>query len=399
MQTTLQCTVQKNSSLGYKLVMNFYFLALALFSSLISVYLMEMGFSAVQAGTTVSAAFIASLLTQPFFGPLAEKFGIRRLGTILFSAALAGGLLFMRAKSLPAIVILYSTVLLLMNGMNPLIESLAASSPFHYGKIRIWGTIGYSIGAQAAGILYDRISPAAVYGAFAAAVLFTVIGFLLIEPNQENHGVREKQKEGSPAEQKTGWSVLFRNRSYLFYLLIYALFSGCSEAGNTFIPAQLKELGLNAGMVSTILCLSCLVQSPLVLYSSKIMNRFSVRILGIVSIGLTLAEMAVLAFSIPLSCTILIILLTKTTGVMLFIMLNLKIVGLLVPRRAVMRGLALIAAGKNLTAVLFNQASGWIVQSAGYSGLCLLLTLILVLSAVLFAFLKMPEEKNRMQFS
>lgn len=66
---------------------------------------------------------------------------------MLFSLAGIGGFAFMFADSLITITIGYSFVLTLINGTNPVMEKIASSSPYQYGKIRIWGTIGYAIGS------------------------------------------------------------------------------------------------------------------------------------------------------------------------------------------------------------------------------------------------------------
>ena len=62
-----------------------------------------------------------------------------------------GGLVFMLSCHLIMIMISYSVVLMSINGVNPIMEKIATASPYQYGKIRIWGTIGYALGSQLAG--------------------------------------------------------------------------------------------------------------------------------------------------------------------------------------------------------------------------------------------------------
>ena len=53
----------------------------------------------------------------------------------------------------------YGIVLVCLNGTAPMMEVFATQSPYAFGKIRVWGTIGYSVGVQIAGWVYHQFSP------------------------------------------------------------------------------------------------------------------------------------------------------------------------------------------------------------------------------------------------
>ena len=58
----------QNSYFAYFLMYNFYFLSYALFSTLISVYMLDKGYSASQVSLVVSASFFSSMIVQPTHG-------------------------------------------------------------------------------------------------------------------------------------------------------------------------------------------------------------------------------------------------------------------------------------------------------------------------------------------
>lgn len=64
----------KNSYLSYFLMYNFYYLSWAVFSALISVYLLDKGFKASEVSLVVSTSFFASMVFQPFIGMLSDRF-------------------------------------------------------------------------------------------------------------------------------------------------------------------------------------------------------------------------------------------------------------------------------------------------------------------------------------
>ena len=73
-------------------------------------------------------------------------------------------------------------------------EKIASSSPYQYGKIRIWGTIGYAIGSWLAGMIYQLISPSAIFICFIITMILCIIGLL---------GTKTPSELGQNNEEKT----------------------------------------------------------------------------------------------------------------------------------------------------------------------------------------------------
>ena len=86
--------IYQNIYLSYFLMYNFYYLSWALFSALISVYLMNMGFRASDVSLVVSASFLTSLITQPIIGKWNDQYDMKVVNTILFVIAIIGAILF-----------------------------------------------------------------------------------------------------------------------------------------------------------------------------------------------------------------------------------------------------------------------------------------------------------------
>ena len=230
-----------NSYLAYVLVYTFYFLSFALFSSLISVYMLGLGFSAGQTSVVVSVAFFASMLAQPVMGILNDRLSIKKVTLFSFGAIIFIAIYFMQARDLLGLTIGYSLVVMLINGVNPVMDVLAARSPYTYGKIRIWGTIGYALGSQLAGVLYQYVSPMAIFIAFIGAMIITIVGVLSIKIRSES----PKSDEAPKTKKDSYISQILTNKTYLYYLLIVALYSGVGNAGHTYIPAMLQHSGLS----------------------------------------------------------------------------------------------------------------------------------------------------------
>lgn len=395
MSNTLSVSRIRNSYFSYFLMFTFYYLSWALLSSLISVYLIGLGFSAGQASLVVSVSFFASMVTQPFIGSMADRYGLKKISILLFLLSLAGGALFIFCRSLVLVTIVYSFVMVLINGTNPIVEKLATASPFAYGKIRIWGTIGYAAGTQLAGTLYDAISPSAVFAAFIVSMVLCIAGMKLTEPDVHTE---IDEPELQPDAQKKMDSML-KNRTFVFYLVIFALFSGVTAAANTFIPSMFTSEGLPASTASVILSAAVLFELPVVFFSGRFMDRMTSRNLSLTAFVMVLIQMLVYGFDMPAAWSIPVTLLTKHTASMLYIMINLKIVSSLIPDSQQITALALAAAVKNLASIVFNNLAGTLIDSNGYPAAFLVMAAVMAFVIVLTFLIRLPAGTDRHLFS
>ncbi len=80
----------RNSYLAYFLVYNFYYLSWAMFSCLISVYLMGKGYKAADVSLVVSISYLASLIAQPFVGELSDRYSVKKVNVISLILAMIG---------------------------------------------------------------------------------------------------------------------------------------------------------------------------------------------------------------------------------------------------------------------------------------------------------------------
>lgn len=106
----------RNSYPAYLLLYCFYFMSTALFTTLISVYLLGKDYSASQVSTVVSIAFFLSMMTQPLFGYVNERFGIIKMTILSLGLLLLGVCGFIWAPNLLWLTIFYGLVLICLNG-------------------------------------------------------------------------------------------------------------------------------------------------------------------------------------------------------------------------------------------------------------------------------------------
>ena len=380
----------KNSYLSYFLMYNFYYLSWAVFSALISVYLLDKDFKASEVSLVVSTSFLTSMIFQPVIGMFSDRYDVKKVNFVLFTLAGIGGLAFMFASSLITITIGYSFVLTLINGTNPVMEKIASSSPYQYGKIRIWGTIGYATGSWLAGMIYQLISPSAIFICFIITMILCIIGLL---------GTQTPSELGQNNEEKTKTSTLFHNYKYLYYLIIAAIFQGITNMTNTYIPAMFQNDGLKVSLVSTILSFAVLCEAPLVLFSHKFMDKLTNKRLLIIAYSMITIQFLCYALNVWLPLKVIITLITKHPSGMLFIMINLKIVSTLVPKEHQITALAFVQTLRNLSSIIFQNIAGQILDISSYQILFALSLIVIVVSFVLVILFKVPSGKDQKLFN
>ena len=380
----------KNSYLSYFLMYNFYYLSWAIFSALISIYLLDKGFKASEVSLVVSTSFLTSMIFQPVIGMFSDRYDVKKVNFVLFTLAGIGGLAFMFASSLITITIGYSFVLTLINGTNPVMEKIASSSPYQYGKIRIWGTIGYATGSWLAGMIYQLISPSAIFICFIITMILCIIGLL---------GTKTPSELGQNNEEKTKTSTLFHNHKYLYYLIIAAIFQGITNMANTYIPAMFQNDGLKVSLVSTILSFAVLCEAPLVLFSHKFMDKLTNKRLLIIAYSMITIQFLCYALNVWLPLKVIITLITKHPSGMLFIMINLKIVSTLVPKEHQITALAFVQTLRNLSSIIFQNIAGQILDISSYQILFALSLIVIVVGFVLVILFKVPSGKDQKLFN
>ena len=380
----------KNSYLCYFLMYNFYYLSWAIFSALISIYLLDKGFKASEVSLVVSTSFLTSMIFQPVIGMFSDRYDVKKVNFVLFTLAGIGGLAFMFASSLITITIGYSFVLTLINGTNPVMEKIASSSPYQYGKIRIWGTIGYATGSWLAGMIYQLISPSAIFICFIITMILCIIGLL---------GTQTPSELGQNNEEKTKTSTLFHNYKYLYYLIIAAIFQGITNMANTYIPAMFQNDGLKVSLVPTILSFAVLCEAPLVLFSHKFMDKLTNKRLLIIAYSMITIQFLCYALNVWLPLKVIITLITKHPSGMLFIMINLKIVSTLVPKEHQITALAFVQTLRNLSSIIFQNIAGQILDISSYQILFALSLIVIVVGFVLVILFKVPSGKDQKLFN
>jgi PPP family 3-phenylpropionic acid transporter len=257
-----------------------------------------------------------------------------------------------------------------------------------YGRIRLGGTIGFSILATVAGALVE--SQGLKFAFWGAAALFFV-AFLVSQ--QLAHGGEES---GSAAGRGRA-SDLLKNPHFLLFLLI-GFSAGISFATiNAYLFPYMKELGAAESMMGLALTVGTIAEIPVLFFASQFIQRFRAYALLVFSLALTSLRFLLLAVA-PAPAFVLFVQLLNGFNYPLLTVAAVTYADEHAPRgfRATAQGLFNAAMG-GIGAAVGGFAGGILFESLGARGLYLVLFVFLAVVLVVVSLVRraLPPELER----
>ena len=382
----------KGSYLSYVLIYFFAYFSMASFISILSVYLTNIGKTGTEMSFIVSASGIFSFAALPVVGYLCDRTGKSRLiSGILLIAMGVMAIVFSQCRQVWALFLLDGLLLACMNSTMPVSERLAAATKFRYGVLRVWGTVGFAAGAQAAGIAIQYFPPIVLFVLIFLSSLLAAVGYF----GAEDPLPSKNSEDGKPREkQKVPLSSFLKNGQFLLYLLIAFLFYAASGVNFTYAAYLLDSLGVDTSAVGTVIAVSTLVELPLILFSHKFMDRFSGKTLLLISCTLNVLQFLCYGLTRSAWAVIAVMVLVKALAATLFMMLILKIVRNLVAPELTTTGISIVNSATNLSVIFMQNISGRILDLMGIQILYLILTGITCCALLLTLFLRVENKES-----
>lgn len=389
----------KINYMSYVSIYMFYFFALGIISTIMSIYLNDEGKTAFEISIIISSGGIFSIFIQPLFGYLVDK-SQKTIFLIVLFLILASifALLLPVTKETIALCLLYGFIFSLINAVSPINEKLATESSYKYGYIRIWGAIGFSLASQTSTLIYENTNDSFIFYVFSFSILFTLFGYkYLYKSNLKS--INTKHIANDVTIKKLIRKILF-NQMFIIFLIINLLFTGMTTVSNVYLPIFLNEKGISLSLVGTIILVATLLEIPLILFSNVIIDKLSTKNLLLLVVIMILIQFSI--YRIMNNAVIIAIgtILLKASSTMLFIMITLKATSNTVSSHFVNSALSLAATVKALGGILFQLFSGFFIDKFSIQTLytSFIFFALMMLIILIFKF-KISENENNNLFS
>ena len=155
-----------------------------------------------------------------------------------------------------------------------------------YGRIRLWGTIGYGVIAPFAGNLIGRLG---LNWAFWGYAILMLGGLLVITqiPFRQSH---------SNGSFRGGLRVLFANQSWMLFLVMVFIAGIGMATINNYLFVYMQSLGASKTLMGFALTVSTISEIPAMFFSDRLLRRFGAR--GMLVIAMTTIGLRLLCYSL-----------------------------------------------------------------------------------------------------
>jgi PPP family 3-phenylpropionic acid transporter len=283
----------QNRNHAILLTKGYYFIFFAAASALLpflALYYQQLGLSGRQIGLLTSIPFWITIFSALLWGGLADATQQhKRLLSLAIIGAAGTAVLISWAASFFLLIPIIAVWALFTGPIMPLVDNTAleilGDQSHQYGKIRLWGALGWGISAPVMGELVERLGLDWIFYGYALLMLMSwlVVGQLPIASSSIGGGFGQ------------GLRTLLRDRRWgLFLLLIFAGSLGEATV-HSFWFLYLKALGATSFLMGFSLTVAMLSEMVIFFLSDRLLHRFGPRNLLMLSIAIRVGQL--LAYS------------------------------------------------------------------------------------------------------
>ncbi|OIO59990.1 MAG: hypothetical protein AUJ55_02720 [Proteobacteria bacterium CG1_02_64_396] len=352
------------SPVAIALFYGLYFAVLGIVLPFMPPYFASWGLSAIGVGSVIAAFQVAKSFGALIGGGAADRWG--RTPVLAFTLVGAPLATLLLLTDLPQIwgwgilgFSLWVTLFGLMRAAPlPLVETIAMTGVreqgWHYGRLRLWGSVGFIVAVLVAGVAVDRFGPRA----FPWVILPFLMGLVLLIPR-----LREATPATSPSQKPAPWPI--REAAPLVAAGFFMQASHGAYYG--FFSLAMAQRGYSATLIGLFWAIGVLAEVGLLNYADQLVRRFSAARLLLWALLLAVLRWTGLA----MFDAIVVILMLQTLHAATFAIFHVAAVNLAkerAPEGTESRFQSLYSAGSfGLGGGVGMFSAGFIVDGAGYA--------------------------------
>ena len=277
-------------SLHFSLFFFAYYGYIGVFSPYATLYFSDKGMSAPQIALLMSLMQVLRIFGPAVWGWIADHTQKRAL--VLQATALAGALLFCGlffGRSFTHFLLVMLAVSTFTSALAPVSEALMLADMqgdlTHYGRLRLWGSVGFIAVVSVSGYLLDW------YG----IGMFPWIGVLLLAAVfGASIGLRESTPAQASQAAPSVWALL-RKREVVAFFASTFLMIAAHAALYVFYSLYLEQIGYGTGVIGMMWALGVVAEIVFFYYQAPFFARFGVQALMLASLLLAAVRFAMIA--------------------------------------------------------------------------------------------------------
>jgi PPP family 3-phenylpropionic acid transporter len=249
-----------------------FFGALGIFLPYFSLWLVAHGLTAAQATRVLALTPLMSLVAPPLVGLVADarraRVWLLRLGAVGAGLAFVG---FLGVERRAAIYVAVAAFAFCRSPMTSLADATTLDHVRRhggsYGRLRLWGSVGFLVAAVGGGALLDRAGLRVLLGVGAASMaLCAAWTFVMPAPPPVDQVARRRGVIGA-------WLALLGDGDWWIFLLAVALGQMATAAYDSAFTLHLGRLGFGGRFIGVAWATGVLAEIALMAVSGRILER------------------------------------------------------------------------------------------------------------------------------
>jgi PPP family 3-phenylpropionic acid transporter len=272
----------------------FYFLFFAAISCLVpfmALFYRSLGLTGSQIGLLTGITPLITLVAAPFWTGLADSTRRHKLVMAgLIAGTVAAALLILQMDAFFWLLLVVSVYSFLQAPVASLSDSATMSmlgeNRDRYGRVRLWGTLGWGVVAPAAGLVIQRTSLDWAFYLFAGFMGATLIVSLWFAFPRASQSVPFAE----------GMRTLLRNRRWMFFLAMVFLCGIGTSTVSSYLFVFMEDLQASKTLMGIALTIATVSELPVMFFANRLLRRFNPR--GVLLLALVTVAVRVLLYSL-----------------------------------------------------------------------------------------------------
>jgi PPP family 3-phenylpropionic acid transporter len=268
-----------------------YFGAISILFPFLALFYQGQGLTGGQIGLLAAISPIISFFGAPLWTGAADASHRHKPAAILsILGVVTVTIIFPQVASFGGLLLMISLWAFFGSPTGSLVDSavltLLGDRKERFGRIRLWGTIGYGVIAPFAGTLIGRLGLKWAFWGYAILML----GGLLVLTRIP---FRQSRSSGS---FRGGMRVLFANQAWVLFLVMVFIAGVGMATINNYLFVYMQSLGATKTLMGIALTFSTLSEIPAMFFSDRLLRRFGAR--GMLVIAMTTIGLRLLCYSL-----------------------------------------------------------------------------------------------------
>lgn len=245
------------------------FFALGSFLPLFAIYLKSIGMNGRQIGNITAVGSFVTIFAAPLIGYIADRFHFHKKMHIALLAISGFSALFIPLTNHYVLLIVIIFFFNLgLSGLNPILDSIALHVDIPFGKLRLWGAIGFGAASGSMGFLADLLGLKIIF------IFYTIVAFIAILIMSRINVSISNSKTMSGKD----FIALLTNKTFLLFLFYSFLVASTVNGQNIFFGLLFEEIGGNITLLGITFLLFTFSEAPFMHFGASYIQRSNVNV-------------------------------------------------------------------------------------------------------------------------